>query len=508
MIQKDKMMKIDRTCVVAMALLLAVAVIGQEKKPASGAKKKPLKVFILAGQSNMVGMGSVSTFPAIGMDPATAPILKDILDKDGNPVVCEEVYICKPGGEDPDNAKAPEEKFGKLEVGYGGGKGVRVGPEYGFGIYAYKMLREPILIIKTARGGRDLFNQFRPPSAGPLPPPDEATIEGLKKKGGDLEAEKTRRLNKDGGLQYRWMMDYVKNVLKDPKRVCPAYDPEAGFELAGFAWLQGYNDFIGGNYPYVDPNAGKASLKDYSEYTRLLGCFIRDIRKELNAPKLPFVIGVFGMDGKQPKNPNITAFRKAQAATAELPEFKGNVVNIMLEDFWPEEISKMMDEVNALMRTKGKVNLQGEALAAWNAYKTNKDLMEGKDQPKTAKKKKGKDDGDDGDNDTSVNDDDANDTDLADSGNKKLTKEQPQDKNPEKNQFKERFRADKELKKKFYEVYFGPEKAKLLEVGMSNQGYHYWGSAKFYTLSGKAFAEKLVEINLTRGQLASPSIDK
>jgi alpha-galactosidase len=488
------MMKIDKTCVIVLSMLLTAAVFGQDKKPTNGAKKKPMKVFILAGQSNMVGMAKDFTIQAIGMDPATAPMLKDMLDKDGNPVVCEEVYICRPGPGEEDGPKASPEEFGKLKVGYGGGKSSSIGPEYGFGIYAYKMLGEPILIIKTARGGRDLFNQFRPPSAGPLPPPDEATIEALKKKGGDLAAEKKRRLNEKGGYQYRWMMDYVKNVLKDPKRVCPTYDPEAGFELAGFAWLQGYNDFIGGNYPYVDPNGGKGSLKDYSEYTRLLGCFIRDIRKELNAPKLPFVIGVFGMDGKQPKNPNITAFRKAQAATAELPEFKGNVVNVMLEDFWPEEISKMMDEVNALMRTKGKVNLQGEALAAWNAYKTNKDLMEGNDQPKTSKKKKGKDDGDNGDNDTSVAGDDASDTDVADSANEKLAKEQQHAKNTDKTQFKERFRADKELKKKFYEVYFGPEKAKLLEVGVSNQGYHYWGSAKFYTLAGKAFAEKLVEM--------------
>ena len=40
------------------------------------AEKKKLKVFILAGQSNMEGHAKVETFDYIGDDPATAPLLK------------------------------------------------------------------------------------------------------------------------------------------------------------------------------------------------------------------------------------------------------------------------------------------------------------------------------------------------------------------------------------------------------------------------------------------------
>ena len=36
---------------------------------------KPLKVFILSGQSNMQGHANTSTFDYIGKDPLTAPIL-------------------------------------------------------------------------------------------------------------------------------------------------------------------------------------------------------------------------------------------------------------------------------------------------------------------------------------------------------------------------------------------------------------------------------------------------
>ena len=54
---------------------------------------KPLKVFILAGQSNMEGHAKVETFDYIGDDPATAPLLKQMRGADGKPSVCERVWI-------------------------------------------------------------------------------------------------------------------------------------------------------------------------------------------------------------------------------------------------------------------------------------------------------------------------------------------------------------------------------------------------------------------------------
>ncbi len=46
---------------------------------------KPLKVFILAGLSNMQGHAKVSTFEHIGMDPSTKPMLAEMLGADGKP---------------------------------------------------------------------------------------------------------------------------------------------------------------------------------------------------------------------------------------------------------------------------------------------------------------------------------------------------------------------------------------------------------------------------------------
>ena len=57
----------------------------------------------------------------------------------------------------------------------------------------------------------------------------------------------------------------------------------------------------------------KPLIKDYSEYSQLLACLIRDLRKDLNAPNMPFVTGVIGVGGET-KGDNTEAFRNAMAA--------------------------------------------------------------------------------------------------------------------------------------------------------------------------------------------------
>ena len=296
---------------------------------------KPLKVFILAGQSNMEGHAEISTFDYIGKDPLTAPILTEMRNPDGTPRVCDKVWMSYLTG--PYDGSANGEGLGKLTAGFGARDDQptklcsKIGPEFTFGIFMEKRLKEPILIIKTAWGGRSLNTEFRPPSAGPYKLPKEIQdvwdqhpqgAHGVPK----LEERKKWQEDKDAasGVFYRMMIDHVKKVLADPKRVCPEYDAKAGFELAGFVWLQGFNDLVDGT---TYPN------ENYDEYARLLAHFIRDVRKDLSAPKMPFVIGVLGVDGD--KNVN---FRKAMAAPADMPEFKGNVVAVDTAPFWDKDI--------------------------------------------------------------------------------------------------------------------------------------------------------------------------
>jgi alpha-galactosidase len=134
-------------------------------------------------------------------------------------------------------------------------------------------------------------------------------------------------------------------VLKDIKRVVPEYDEKQGYELAGFAWFQGFND-------YVDSWTYHNQMKPggYDLYGELLTHLIRDVRKDLSAPKMPFVIGVMGIGGlaEDKKAPQMH-FRQAQVAPLKVPEFKGNVAAVQTALYWDDELEALqqrMERVN------------------------------------------------------------------------------------------------------------------------------------------------------------------
>ncbi len=305
---------------------------------------KPLKVFILVGQSNMEGHAQTKTFPAIQKDPKTAGLYKDMVDAQGNPITCDNVWIAYSYGDF--SGEPVGTKSGQLSAGWGSqhhiGTG-KIGPEFTFGIYMNKILGEPVLLIKTAWGGKSLQVDFRPPS------------------GGELPAELKEKNQAAAGRYYKLMTDYVKEVLADPKKYCPAYDAKDGYELAGFVWFQGFNDLVGKYPAKAEAEKGKKSVKDYSEYSRLLACLIRDVRKDLNAPKLPFVIGVLGVGGVDADG-NTAEFRKAMSAPAEMDEFKGSVVNVLTEKYWPSEIDALQEKINPIKAEMKKVTDKAKTL--------------------------------------------------------------------------------------------------------------------------------------------------
>lgn len=318
------------------AILVSLAGILFVFNGQAAAAEKPLKIYILAGQSNMQGHAHVRTFDHIGMDPRTAPILKEMRNADGSPRVCDNVWISSLGS-------APEERHGKLTAGFGAAaRGPKIGPEFTFGIYMQKYVDEPILIIKTAWGGKSLNTDFRPPSAGPYKF-NEQQVKQLKKRGITVtKAAKDRA--KRTGHYYRLMIAHICKVLKDIKKVYPEYDAKAGYELAGFVWFQGWNDMVDrGTYP----NRGKPG--GYDQYSKVLAHFIRDVRKDLAAPKMPFVIGVMGVGGPtskySPAQKRYRAihqnFRNAMAAPAALPEFQGNVTAVLTEKYWDPQLKEL-----------------------------------------------------------------------------------------------------------------------------------------------------------------------
>jgi hypothetical protein len=295
---------------------------------AASVEAKPLKVFILAGQSNMEGHAKIETFDYIGDDPATAPLLKQMRGPDGKPRVCEHAYISYFTGDETNG-----EGFGKLTAGYGAREnpaedGGKIGPEFTFGSVMDAAFDEPVLLIKTAWGGKSLYYDFRPPSAGVYP----RTPKDIKE---------DRYHETQSGHYYRLMIKHVKKVLADPKRVCPEYDAAQGFEVAGFVWLQGWNDMV--DYD-VYPEVPKSSKKPrFAKYSECLAAFICDVRKDLNVPKMPFVIGVMGVNGTK-ADADILAFREAMTAPSLLPEFNGNVAAVQTAPFWSMELGAIADK--------------------------------------------------------------------------------------------------------------------------------------------------------------------
>ncbi len=250
------------------------------------ADAKPLKVFILAGQSNMDGQANVSTIDFLGedKDPARAALLKTFKPDGKTLVTRDDVWVANGG------------VHARLQPGFGGRRdydklGNNIGPEYSFGYYMGEALEEQVLLIKYGPGGQSLYVNFRPPSAGP--------VAGVKP-----EAV---------GGQYRALVGIVHETLDNLKKHFPAYDEKAGYEIAGFVWFQGYNDLF-------DDQGRK-------EYGTNLVHLIKDLRKEFKAPNMKTVVGVMGVNGVKVEEVNIKQkeVRDGHRFVNTVPEFKGNV---------------------------------------------------------------------------------------------------------------------------------------------------------------------------------------
>ena len=146
---------------VAMSLVANAVMIQQAGAVKPQQEFKGLvKVFILAGQSNMEGHGSVQTLDRLGEHPTHGHLLKKIKKADGSFIVRDDVLVSyKKEGE---HIKRP------LSVGMGAWGADWFGPELMFGIEMGDHFKEPVLLIKTCWGGHSLYGNFRPPSAGKI----------------------------------------------------------------------------------------------------------------------------------------------------------------------------------------------------------------------------------------------------------------------------------------------------------------------------------------------------
>ena len=246
-----------------------------------------VRVFILSGQSNMVGAGDVpaaadrnegkGSLEWLTEAPASAPHYQHLRNDDGTWVARDDVQIWF------------LDRKGPLQPGYGSTPN-KIGPELGFGWTIGDAFEEPVLLIKIAWGGKSLSEDFRPPS-----------------------------LQGETGLYYTKILELTKDVLLHADKLFPQFEG-ATFMLSGFGWHQGWNDRI------------NQSFNDNYEHNMIQ--FIKDIRRDLKSPALPFVIAETGMSGLKEKHPRALSLMTAQKAAADYPEFKGSVAFVPTQNLY------------------------------------------------------------------------------------------------------------------------------------------------------------------------------
>lgn len=247
---------------------------------------KPVQVFIMMGQSNMLGFGNPG--PVKGVAAQKYPYL---VDDAGNWNVRKDVrnvFFCM--------AQLKYNDWLTPENGNGSGK---FGPEIGIGNYLGHAIDAPVMLLKSCVGNRALGWDLLPPSA-------VGTGKDGKSYEGDSESS-NRKVSeavkaKSGwyaGLQYDQDVGAAQNALKE---LATYYPSATKFEVAGFFWWQG------------NAEAGKGSIENYDKNLAFL---FNDLKKDFNAPNAKFVCATLG---EHDMNAPLT---KKMFAFAENPEFKG-----------------------------------------------------------------------------------------------------------------------------------------------------------------------------------------
>ncbi|PXA03640.1 sialate O-acetylesterase [Coraliomargarita sinensis] len=226
--------------------------------------RKPVQVFILMGQSNMLGFGK--TGPLKGIAGDKYPYL---VDDGGNWNVRKDVRnVFFSNGSLTTNDWMAVDNRNKF------------GPEIGIGNYLGHMIDAPVLILKSCVGNRALGWDLLPPSA------DGTGKDGRSYEGdsdyGDRKVSTQSKADKGGwyaGLQY----DLDVGVAQDALEELSKYYPDATeYEVAGFFWWQGCSE-------------GKGSVENYDKNLEYL---FNDLKKEFNAPNAKFVCATLGEHDK------------------------------------------------------------------------------------------------------------------------------------------------------------------------------------------------------------------
>ncbi|MGC8560340.1 MAG: sialate O-acetylesterase [Phycisphaerae bacterium] len=332
--------RIGATLMIAGSLALAHQAVARSHHDVAPVKE-PVKVFILTGQSNMVGLGAIGPMSRRGS--LMRAVYKDhlypfLLDSSHHWAVSHRIrYVQVISGRKAGYTKKQWDAYwrthslneklpkGMMSTWYNQWMTVAkhrfIGPEFGIAHELSKAVHGPILILKSCNGNRSIGWDLLPPGSKN----EFYTIHGktweyaaygqstqmwIK---GTPKADR-KRVGWYAGKEYDMDTKFVEYVLAN----LPKYYPGArSYKIAGIFFWQGDKDRY---------NAGYAA-----HYEKNLTAYIHAIRKTLHAPKVPFVLATLGQDVKGVTRGNDGSILKAQLAVANPqihPEFKGNVATV------------------------------------------------------------------------------------------------------------------------------------------------------------------------------------
>jgi len=303
--------------VMAALVLPVVAAEVPEQLPRPDGKpadmSKPVQVYILLGQSNMVGAGKVA-----GGEGSLENAVKAknkypyLVDEAGNWTERKDVRYVRVMG----SGTGEMRQFNNEWMTITGGN---IGPEIGIGHYVGHVTDAPVMILKSCIGNRSLGWDLLPPGSERFE--FEGKIYAGYKDSPDSwdKGTEPKPIGWYAGMQYDGDTANAKAVLAE----LDTYYPGAkGYEIAGFCFWQGDKDRY---------NAAHAS-----RYEQNLVQFIKQLRKDFNAPSAKFVVATLGQT-KKGDGGNEGKILEAQLAvdgnSGKYPEFKGNVASVYSNPF-------------------------------------------------------------------------------------------------------------------------------------------------------------------------------
>jgi hypothetical protein len=264
------------------AMCMGIGAAGAETLPSPDGKpadmSKPVKVFIVMGQSNTLEMGAVGGPDKEGtLEHAVKKgnLYPFLVDEEGNWTTRKDVRnvsVMQKGA----NANVYRNDWLTIS-------GNKIGIEIGIGHQLGNAINEPVMVLKSAIGNRGLGWDLLPPGSESWEyedPKSGKTFVYAGYKQSPARWEKGTEPEPIGWYAGKQYDDDVANAKKILEELDKHYPDAKGYEVAGFFWWQGDKDMRDPAY--------------FNTYEKHLVNLIKSLRKDFDAPNAPFVTASLG----------------------------------------------------------------------------------------------------------------------------------------------------------------------------------------------------------------------